>query len=41
MKIGAKDWSHVFIFFSDEEDFKRFYGRRLMSICEMLMRVRR
>lgn len=29
-KIGVKDWRHVFIDFTDEEDFKRFYGRRSM-----------
>ncbi|KAK4359897.1 hypothetical protein RND71_022126 [Anisodus tanguticus] len=39
--IGAYDWIHAFMDFTDEEDFKRCCNRRSMTICGMLMRVQR
>lgn len=41
IKIGAYDWRHIFIDFTEEEDFKRFYGRRPIQICGTTMRIQR
>lgn len=41
IKTGAYDWRHVFIDFTEEDDFKRFYGRRPIHICGTTMRIQR
>ncbi|XP_059285094.1 uncharacterized protein LOC132038442 [Lycium ferocissimum] len=40
-KIGAYDWRHIFIDFTDEDDFKRFDGKNTLHLCGAHMRLQR